>query len=92
MGTAGLTDSVLVTFKFSSDAERVCMQHVRLADERWRDALDASCEAPPDRAFALRVRAIANAAEQEAAALRGADLAALAFRPFPGAAGHAALL
>jgi hypothetical protein len=89
MGTAGLTDSVLVmtdgTFKFSSDAERVCMQHVRLADERWRDALDASCEAPPDRAFALRVRAIANAAEQEAAALRDADLAALAFRPFPGA-------
>lgn len=89
MGAAGLTDLVLVmtdgTFKPSSEAERVCMEHVRLADERWCDALDASSEAPPGLAFALRLRAIATAAEQEAAAIRNADLAALAFRPFPGA-------
>src|SRR5437660_1071814 len=88
MRAAGLTDLLLVmtdrTLQPSSEAERVCMEHVRLADERWCDALDASSEAPPDRAFALRVRAIAKAAEQEAA-IRDADLTGLAFRPFPGA-------
>ena len=67
-----------------SDA-RVAIEQVRLADERWSDALEASVEAPPDLGFARRVRAIANAAEQEAAALRHADLLGLAHRPHPGA-------
>ena len=64
---------------------RVAIEQVQLADERWGDALEASVEAPPDQGFAARLRAIANAAEQEAAALRHADLLGLAHRPHPGA-------
>ena len=64
---------------------RVAIEQVQLADQRWSDALEASVEAPPDLGFAQRVRAIANAAEQEAAALRHADLLGLAHRPHPGA-------
>jgi hypothetical protein len=68
----------------SSDP-RVAVEQVQLADVRWGEALEASVEAPPDLAFGQRVRAIAKAAEQEAAALRHADLVGLAFRPHPGA-------
>jgi hypothetical protein len=64
---------------------RVALEQVQLADQRWGDALEASGEAPPDYGFAQRVRAIANAAEQEAAALRHADMLGLAHRPHPGA-------
>lgn len=64
---------------------RVAVEQVRLADVRWSEALEASLEAPPDLGFAQRVRAIAKAAEQEAAALRHADQMGLAFRPHPGA-------
>jgi hypothetical protein len=64
---------------------RVALEQVQLADRRWGDALEASVEAPPDYGFAQRVRAIANAAEQEAAALRHADMLGLAHRPHPGA-------
>ena len=64
---------------------RVALEQVQLADQRWGDALEASVEAPPDEGFAQRVRAIANAAEQEAAALRHADMLGLAHRPHPGA-------
>jgi hypothetical protein len=64
---------------------RVALEQVQLADQRWGDALEASVEAPPDYGFAQRVRAIANAAEQEAAALRHADMLGLAHRPHPGA-------
>ena len=68
----------------SSDP-RVAIEQVQLADRRWSDALEASVEAPPDLGFAQRVRSIANAAEQEAAALRHADQLGLAHRPHPGA-------
>jgi hypothetical protein len=64
---------------------RVALEQVQLADERWGEALETSAEAPPDEGFARRVRAIANAAEQEAAALRHADQLGLAHRPHPGA-------
>ena len=64
---------------------RIALEQVQLADQRWGDALEASVEAPPDEGFAQRVRAIANAAEQEAAALRHADQLGLAHRPHPGA-------
>ncbi len=64
---------------------RVAIEQVQLADQRWSDALEASVEAPPDLDFAQRLRAIANAAEQEAAALRHADGLGLAHRPHPGA-------
>lgn len=62
---------------------RVAVEQVQLADVRWSEALEASAEAPPDDGFADRVRAIANAAEQEAAALRYADLVGLGKRPYP---------
>ena len=68
----------------STDAQ-VAVEQVRLADTRWDQALEASVEAPPDLAFGQRVRAIAKAAEQEAAAFRHADLVGLGFRPVPGA-------
>jgi hypothetical protein len=68
-----------------SEDPRLAVEQVQLADERWSDALEASAEAPPDLGFAKRVRAIANAAEQEAAALRYADLVGLAKRPYPDA-------
>ena len=64
---------------------RVAIEQVQLADRHWSDALEASVEAPPDLEFAQRVRAIAKAAEQEAAALRLADALGLALRPHPGA-------
>jgi len=64
---------------------RVALEQVQLADERWGEALEASVEAPPDHGFAQRVRAIANAAEQEAAALRHADQLGLGHRPHAGA-------
>lgn len=64
---------------------RMALEQVQLADERWGEALEASAEAPPDEGFSRRVRAIANAAEQEAAALRHADQLGLAHRPHPGA-------
>jgi hypothetical protein len=68
-----------------TDDPRVALEQVQLADERWGDALEASVEAAPDHGFAHRVRGIANAAEQEAAALRHADQLGLAHRPHPGA-------
>jgi len=64
---------------------RLAVEQVQLADQHWSEALEATAEAPPDLGFAERVRAIANAAEQEAAALRHADLVGLAKRPYPGA-------
>lgn len=63
---------------------RLAVEQVQLADERWGEALEASAEAPPDLGFAQRVRAIANAAEQEAAALRYADRLGLGKRPYAG--------
>jgi hypothetical protein len=63
---------------------RLAVEQVQLADERWGGALEASAEAPPDLEFAERVRAIANAAEQEAAALRYADQLGLGKRPYAG--------
>src|ERR1035437_510506 len=64
---------------------RVALEQVQLADQRWGDALEASGEAPPDYGFVRSELAIANAAEQEAAALRHADMLGLAHRPHPGA-------
>jgi hypothetical protein len=67
-----------------TDDPRLAVEQVQLADERWGQALEASAEAPPDLSFAQRVRAIANAAEQEAAALRYADRLGLGKRPYAG--------
>lgn len=68
-----------------SEDPRAAIEQVQLADQLWSEALEESEDAPPDLAFAERVRRIANAAEQEAAALRFADHFGLAYRPHPGA-------
>src|ERR1035437_3704897 len=64
---------------------RVALEQVQLDDQRCGDALEASVEALPAYGSAQRGRATANAAEQEAAALRHADMPGLAHRPHPGA-------
>lgn len=63
----------------------LAFEQLRLADGRWESALRASALAPPDPGFAGRIRAIASAAEQEAAAFRTADAAGLAWPPLPDA-------
>ena len=68
-----------------SEDPRAAIEQVQLADRVWTEALEESEEAPPDLGFTERVRRIANAAEQEAAALRFADHFGLAYRPHPGA-------
>jgi hypothetical protein len=64
---------------------RVAVDQVRLADQRWNAALEASEFAPPDPGFAARVRGVADASEQEAAALRLADTSGVGWTPVPGA-------
>jgi len=66
---------------------REALQHLRIADQRWRDALESSDMAPPDPGFPARVLKIADASEQEAAALRIAEASGLSWRPAPGARG-----
>ena len=63
----------------------LAFEQLRFADGRWEAALRASALAPPDPGFAARIRAIASAAEQEAAAFRTADGAGLAWPPLPAA-------
>lgn len=64
---------------------RVAVDQVRLADRRWNAALEASEFAPPDPGFAARVRGVADASEQEAAALRLADSSGVGWNPVPDA-------
>ena len=59
------------------------LEAIRIADRRWTEALDSSEFAPPDPRFPDRVRMIADAAEQEAAALQLAHDAGLGWRPMP---------
>ena len=62
---------------------RVAVDQVLLADRLWKAALDASEFAPPDAGFAARVRGVADASEQEAAALRLADASGVGWNPVP---------
>ena len=71
----------------SADARLAIEQH-GLADERWEDALELSAEAPPDLELASRLRAIADAAEQQAAAFRHSDALGLGWRAQPNAQGR----
>jgi hypothetical protein len=61
------------------DAE-VALEQLGKADRRWEAAVRESAEAPPDSGFASRLLAIADAAEQEAAAFRYADTLGLGWR------------
>jgi hypothetical protein len=71
----------------SADARLAIEQH-GLADRRWQAALELSAEAPPDLELASRLRAIADAAEQEAAAFRHSDALGLGWRAQPNTRGR----
>ncbi len=64
---------------------RMAIDQLGVADRQWELALRASAQAPPDEGFQARVRAIGDAAEQEAAAFRLADSLGLAWRSLPNA-------
>ena len=57
------------------------VQGVRGADALWAAALDASADPPPDPGFGARVRALADAADRQAAALERAAAAKLGWKP-----------
>jgi hypothetical protein len=65
----------------SDEAREQAFAALRIADDRWEAALLASADAPPDPGFAGRLLAIAEAAEQEAAAFRAADSAEMGWPP-----------
>lgn len=68
-----------------SDEAQPVLEQIHTADAFWSAALEATTDPPPDLRFASRVRAVADAAEQEAAALRRADAVGFGWRSVPGA-------
>ena len=60
-------------------------EEYRRASARWRQALVASAEAPPDAAFPGRLREVATAANQQSAAFELLAAARMGWRPRPGA-------
>jgi len=60
-------------------------EEYRRASRRWREALLASVEAPPDAGFPARVREIATAANQQSAAFELVAAARLGWKTRPGA-------
>ena len=69
------------------DAAVAIEQH-GFAAQRWKGALALSAEAPPDLGLASRLRAIADAAEQQAAAFRHSDALGLGWRAQTSARGR----
>jgi hypothetical protein len=61
------------------------MREVREAGEQWAGAMRAHKLAPPDPAFASRIRQLADAAARERVAWAQAHQAGLMWRPVPGA-------
>jgi excisionase family DNA binding protein len=77
-----------VSAPVASGVVRDAIDLVRMADRGWESALTASELAPPDPGFALRVRAIADAAEREGSALLNAAVnVGLRWSSRPGARG-----
>ena len=66
------------------DADRAITQ-VLLATRRWDSALHASADALPSPEFIVRLSEVAEAAEQQAAAIDAASSAKLGWRARPGA-------
>jgi hypothetical protein len=70
----------------SGDADRTTiMREVRDAGEQWAGAMRAHKLAPPDPAFAARIRQLADAAAREQVAWDQAHASGLMWRPVPGA-------
>jgi hypothetical protein len=75
-----------VSFSDDLDRDRAqIMRAVRHASNAWADAMRAHKLAPPDAAFAARLRALAEAAETEQVTWEHAHAAGLQWRPIPGA-------
>lgn len=75
---------------FGDDLDRQraqIMRAVRHASDDWAAAMRAHKLAPPDAAFADRLRALADAAATEQVAWEHAHAAGLLWRPVPGAEG-----
>jgi hypothetical protein len=58
-------------------------QQLELAEGRWEEAIHGHAEPPPDPGFARRLRALADAAAQEAAAYGHAAEQGFGWRPGP---------
>lgn len=75
-----------MSFSEESNPEREQIARaVREASSAWAEAMRAHKLAPPDAAFAARLRALANAAEIEQVTWEHAQAAGLLWRPVPGA-------
>jgi hypothetical protein len=75
-----------VSFEGDLDRQRAqIMRAVRHAREGWADAMRAHKLAPPDAGFAIRLRALAEAAATEQVTWEHAHAAGLMWRPVPGA-------
>ncbi len=73
---------------FGEDLDRQraqIMRAVRHASDAWAAAMRAHKLAPPDAAFAERLRSLAEAASNEQVAWEHAHAAGLLWRPVPGA-------
>ena len=73
---------------FGDDLDRQrahVMRLVQHASSGWADAMRAHVMAPPDAGFALRLRALAEAAATEQMAWEQAHAAGMIWRPVPGA-------
>jgi hypothetical protein len=71
----------------SHDPRERATERLRVARTAWGQAMTAHKMAPPDPAFAARLRALASAAAAEREACEGAYQAGLLWRPIPGAQG-----
>jgi hypothetical protein len=75
-----------VSFETDLNRDRAwVMRAVRQAGNSWAEAMRAHKLAPPDPAFASRLRALSEAAANEQVAWEHAHAAGLLWRPIPGA-------
>jgi hypothetical protein len=75
-----------MSFARDLDEQRAqIMRAVRQAGSEWSQAMRAHVLAPPDPAFAERLRHLADAAAREQVAWEHAHAAGLMWRPIPGA-------
>jgi hypothetical protein len=65
----------------SSSQQQEAQMAFRVAQQRWRDALEAHRLAPPDADFSTRLVALAEAARAESEACREADAAGFGWPP-----------
>jgi len=70
----------------AADREERAQAAFRSAQERWREALVAHRQAPPDAGFGARLAALSAAAGAEAAACRQAEAAGFKWPPHRAAA------